>query len=134
MKPDEMKAALRRLFLPQPRGRGFKGALPHFRRIRNDRIDLLTVQFDRSGGGFVIEIARCSPSGVTMPWGLHIPPGKVSAWDLNPGERHRLGSPKRGEDGRWFRFDNGTPVDAVAKSAALYLEEADCWWESAANQ
>jgi hypothetical protein len=32
-----------------------------------DRIDLLKVQFDRWGGGFVIEISNSAVDGITMP-------------------------------------------------------------------
>jgi len=28
----------------------------------------------------------------------------------------------------WFRFDDGTPTDSVAKIAVGYLHEADQWW------
>lgn len=47
MKNDSMIAALKAVFVPVLRERGFKGSFPHFRRIRPDRIDLLTVQFDK---------------------------------------------------------------------------------------
>ena len=130
MKPDAMIASLKRLFVPALRERGFKGSLPHFRRLRNDQIDLLTVQFDRYGGGFVIEISRCAPEGMTTSWGKKIPPNKVTAWDMHPKERPRLGAPSPQEDGHWFRFDDGTPTDAVAESATLLLAEADRWWNA----
>lgn len=53
-----MISSLKNLFVPALRERGFKGTFPHFRRRRSDRIDLLTVQFDRHGGGFIIEISN----------------------------------------------------------------------------
>jgi Domain of unknown function (DUF4304) len=65
MKPDDMISSLKKLFVPALRERGFKGSLPHFRRIGKNQIDLLTVQFDRHGGGFVIEISKCPPEGLT---------------------------------------------------------------------
>ncbi len=126
-----MDAALREIFVSALRARGFRGSLPHFRRPCHDRIDLLTVQFDRHGGGFVIEIARCSPDGTTLSWGEAITPGRVTAHDISPSGRHRLGSPMPGEDGRWFRFDDGTSTTIVAKDATSMLEEADLWWNSA---
>ena len=133
MKRDEMVLSLKEQFVPALRERGFKGSLPHFRRPMKDRIDLLTIQFDKWGGGFVIEISNCAPEGITTPWGLHIPPNRVRAWDsLN--DRPRLGSSRPGEDGHWFRFDDGTPTDEVARSAVSYLREADLWWEQASGQ
>lgn len=128
MKPDEMKLSLKKVFVPSLRALGFKGSFPDFRRIGSDRIDLLTVQFDRHGGGFIIEVSRCPPNGITTSWGKQIPSNQVTAWDQHPNQRHRLGSPKPGVDGHWFRFDDGTPTDVVANQATLFLEEADRWW------
>ena len=53
----QMDAALKATLIPLLRDRGFKGSLPHFRRIGKSGIDLFTVQFDRNGGGFVVEVA-----------------------------------------------------------------------------
>ena len=130
MSRDLMNAALKETLVPILRERGFKGSLPHFRRILPARTDLLTVQFDRHGGGFIVEISRCSPSGVTTSWGKHIPAAKVTAHDLPPDKRHRLGSPRPGTDGRWFRFDDGTPIEVVAKSLLGHIDEAERWWSS----
>ncbi|WP_197693865.1 DUF4304 domain-containing protein [Vogesella sp. LIG4] len=94
-----MKEALKLIFVQRLRDLGFSGLLPHFRRRREAGIDLLTLQFDRNGGGFVVEISRCSPDGVMTHWGKHIPPTKVTAHDLPPDRRHRLGSPRPGSDG-----------------------------------
>lgn len=128
MNRDDVIASLQEVLVPALRKRGFKGSLPHFRRIKDGRVDLFTVQFDRHGGGFIVEISRCSSAGVTTRWGKHIPANKVCAHDLHPNERHRLGSPGPGVDGRWFRFDDGTPAEEVVDAAAAHLEEADRWW------
>ena len=40
----------------------------------------------------------------------------VGDWALSSGGDH------------WFRFDDDTPTDIVAKSAANYLPKADLWW------
>jgi len=123
-----MIAALKNVFVPALRERGFKGSLPHFRRIANEQIDLLTIQFDKWGGGFVIEISKCAPDGLTTYWGQHIASNHVRAWDVHPTHRPRLGAVRADEDGHWFRFDDGTPTDSVAKIAVGYLHEADQWW------
>jgi len=65
-----------------------------------------------------------------MHWGEVIPPGKVTAHDITPYDRPRLGAPAPGEDGRWFRFDDGTPTTTVAEDATSMLEEAEQWWNS----
>lgn len=129
MKPHDMISSRKRLFVPALRERGFKGSRPHFRRLGKGRVDLLTVQFNRHGGSFVIEISSCAPEGVTTSWGKKILPSQVRAWDMHPNERSRLGTLGPGTDGHWFRFDDGTPTDEVAKSAALFLVEADRRWD-----
>ncbi|HEV8113564.1 MAG TPA: DUF4304 domain-containing protein [Planctomycetota bacterium] len=134
MKQEKMLAALRALFVPVLRERGFRGSLPHFRRIGPTGIDLLTVQFDRRGGGFIVEVARCGPDGHATYWGKQVPPSRVCAHDIHPGERHRLGASGPGVDGRWFRFDDGSSIDNVAHEAVDILQEADAWWSERAGR
>src|SRR3989442_4690923 len=127
MNRDAMTAALKETLVPALRARGFKGSLPHFRRIGEERVDLLTVQFDRHGGGFIVEISRCGSTGVTTAWGQHIPATKGTAHDLHTDKRHRPGSPRPGIDGRQVRFDYRTPNPAVSKSLIDHLAEAGKW-------
>jgi hypothetical protein len=129
MKNDSMIVALKQLFVPLLRERGFKGSFPHFRRISPGRIDLLTIQFDKWGGGFVIELAKCGPEGFTTHWGLHILPNKVRAWDIDIDSRLRLGTLSTGK-GMWFRYDDGTSVEEVARRVVAHLPEADGWWNT----
>jgi hypothetical protein len=102
--------------------------IPHFRRIGTRRVDLLTVQFNKWGGSFVIEIANCRVEGVTKPWGKHIPSNKVTAWNVDPPNRARLGTLATGRNNEWFRYDDGTPVEELARRVAGYLPVADDWW------
>jgi hypothetical protein len=109
----QMETALRASVLPSIRQSGFAGSFPHFRRVGHDFIDLLTFQFDRHGGGLVVEVARCPPVGVVTYWGKEIPPKKVTAWDVHPSRRKRVQSyESSGTDG-WFRFDRESPQDIV---------------------
>src|ERR1700722_7224990 len=103
---QEMTKYLSEKVIPVLRQNGFKGSFPHFRRILKDRINLLTFQFDRNGGGFVIEIANCSPTGLTTSWGKRIEPNKLTAHDLNI--RKRIQSNMKSPDSLtddWFRYD-----------------------------
>jgi len=125
---DQMKAALKSTVVPRLRKLGFSGSFPHLRRRRPDRIDLLTFQFDRHGGGFVIEISRCPPDGLTTAWGKQIAPGKVTAWDLPPKERGRI-KPREGSGtDSWFRYGNaGSELEFVrmAESVLPFIEQAE---------
>jgi hypothetical protein len=119
----ELKAAV----VPVLRDRSFKGTLPHFRRMSPAGVDLLTFQFDRNGGGFVIEIARGSAEGFTTHWGKFIPANKLTAWDLHPNKRYRL-KPREGSGtDSWFRYENAN-VAEVARQVLELLAKAESWW------
>jgi hypothetical protein len=77
---DQMRKALEDLVLPRLRELGFDGSFPPLRRRRADRVNLFTFQFDRHGGGFIVEIAQCAPEGVTTHWGKPIAASKMTAW------------------------------------------------------
>ncbi len=102
-----MDQALKAHVVPALRERGFTGSFPHFRRLRTDRIDLLTFQFERNGGGFVIETAHCGIEGVTLHSGKHVPATKVTAWDLHPDMRTRVKPSHGSGTDSWFRFATG---------------------------
>jgi hypothetical protein len=86
------------------REHGFKGAFPHFRRQKENHIDLITFQFNRYGGSFVVELAFCPAEGITTSWGEHISPKKVTAHDVN--ERYRLNEDLNDASKQWFHFEN----------------------------
>ena len=129
MSREEMDRALKTHFVPALRQRGFKGSLPHFRRLRDNQVDLITIQFDRHGGGFVVEIASWSVEGLTTHWGKFIPALKLTAHDLHPNQRYRLGSPGPSTD-NWFRFDREVSPTAVAERLLQHLDEAERWWSA----
>lgn len=129
-----MIAALKEHVLPALRERGFKGSFPHFRRPAEGAIHLLTFQFDRNGGAFLIEIAASPVTGATTHWGKHIPPQKVTAWDISPPDRPRL----RGKgDDCWFRYDTPQVSPFRCRQVALevlpWLDQAERWWAGRDN-
>lgn len=129
--------ALNAIVVPVLRERGFKGSFPHFRRPSVFKIDLLSFQFDKWGGGFLIEISICAEFGITTYWGEEIPANKVRALDNHPDRRHRIKPGKGSSREDWFRFDKQSPVRSsevygrVARSVLPYLDEAENWWEKA---
>ena len=126
---DRMIEVLKSVVVPFLKERGFKGSFPHFRRPAGNAIQLLTFQFDKWGGGFVVELAKCSPEGVTTSWGKFIPPNKVTAHDVNG--RLRLGARSPGED-HWFRYDTVGSVDPYQDAASEVLRQfehqAEAYW------
>ena len=119
---SEMEAALKRLVVPELRRAGFTGSFPHFRRVRQP-VDLITFQFDRHGGGFVIELATAEPTGFTTHWGKHIPAKQLTAWDLHPDQRRRLKPASGSGADSWFRYDASQPPEAVASDALSRLRQ-----------
>lgn len=131
-----MIATLKQLVIPHLRALGFKGSFPHFRRLLEDRTDLLMFQFDRYGGGFVVEIAKCPPGDFVTSWGERIPAKKLEVYYLHPDRRFRLGTASTGED-HWFRYDHGghwrrhQVFERLAHEVVQLLDEqAVLWWQT----
>lgn len=132
---DKMVAALKEHVVSVLKRRGFKGSFPHFRRPTDTAIHLLTFQFDKWGGGFVVEIASCSVDGVTMHWGERVPPAKVTAQHVNL--RLRLGATNEQSD-HWFRYDRqpvlsfSDPYERAAREVLPHLDgQAESFWRQA---
>lgn len=134
---DEMNKNLIEIVDPILRQLNFKGSFPHFRRQTTERINLLTFQFDRSGGGFVIEIANCKLDGFTTSWGLEIKPNKLTAHDMD--KRKRIQSNMNTESSLtedWFRYDK-KPLfglcdiyKKVCKDVLSKLDIAEDYWKN----
>jgi hypothetical protein len=132
-----MIRALKEHIVPVLRMRGFKGSFPHFRRPTEPAIQLLKFQFDKRGGGFVVEIAICPLSGVTFPNGKHVAPTELTTGHAQPQRRFRLGTTEAKTD-HWFRFDQKgliplrDPYEKAARAVLPYLhEQAEPWWNRA---
>jgi hypothetical protein len=119
---NEMEASLKRVVIPELRRAGFTGTLPHLRRV-GQVVDLVTFQFDKHGGGFVIEVATGELAGFTTHWGKHIPANKLTAWDLHPDNRKRLTPVAGAGTDSWFRYDSSSTTDLVAANALDHLRQ-----------
>ena len=115
-----MDAALKQVVIPILREQRFKGSLPHFRRVNKNNIDLITFQFNRWGGSFVVELASCPTEGTTMYWGEKIPPNKVNVHHID--DRYRLGASSLEEDGIWFNYEIAITEEDYAKVAENVLK------------
>jgi hypothetical protein len=116
----KLDEALKQVVIPILREQGFKGSLPHFRRVNENNIDLITFQFNRWGGSFVVELATCPTEGTTMYWGEKIPPSKVNAHHID--DRYRLGASSLEDDGIWFNYENALTEEDYAKVAENVLK------------
>lgn len=140
---EAMDAALKAMVRESLRPRGFAGSMPHLRRRRDDRIELVSVQYFSAGGSFVVEIAACGFEGLTTSWGKAIAPSKTRAADINPPNRPRLGSATFPNGDHWFVFgprsyEAGAHIvraeshyaGIAAEVARLIEAQAEPWWES----
>jgi hypothetical protein len=140
---EAMDAALKEMTAESLRPRGFTGSLPHLRRRRDDRLELVSVQYFSAGGSFVVEIATCGVEGLTTSGGKTIAAGKVTARDINPPNRPRLGAATFPEGDHWFVFgprsyeadaglvQPGHRYARIAADVARLIEaQAEPWWES----
>src|SRR5437879_2564852 len=100
-KREKMDMAIKEIVIPFLRQQGFKGSYPHFRREKNDRLNLLTFQFSLSGPKFVVEISNCPIEGITTSWGKHLKPSECRVQYM--GHRLRIGSIKNKKD-CWYDF------------------------------
>jgi hypothetical protein len=128
-----MDASLKSIVVPHLRELGFSGSFPHFRRIKENGIDLISFQFDKYGGGFVIEVSHCPPGGITTSWGKEIPPDKVQAWDMPFNLRLRIQPGTGHGPGSWFRYDTLSLVantyDRLSRKVIeLLKEKATPFW------
>lgn len=129
-----MIESLKHRTVPRLRELGFKGSFPHFYRAGPERTDLLSFQFDKYGGGFIVELAKAPPGDFATPWGESVPVNKLTASHLPPDERLRLGS-RRAAGDHWFRYDRGglfrkrpTFEELSEAVRALIDEQAEPWW------
>ncbi|MFS0883143.1 DUF4304 domain-containing protein [Metabacillus niabensis] len=124
-----MNNSLKKIVVPHLREHGFKGSFPHFRRKNEDNIDLITFQFNRYGGSFVVELATCPKEGVTMSWGEEVPPNKVTAHDVD--DRYRLTEDIKESSETWFNYENAKneeDFDLVASRVLSLLHVSDRNW------
>jgi hypothetical protein len=122
---QEMNAQLKTDVVPHLRSIGFRGSLPHFRRITDTGVDLLTFQFRLGGGRFVVEAAYKAPYKVTAEWENRVPPEKLTAHDLN--KRRRIGRKILGLDDPWFDF-SALEYSKAAQQVIASLPEAEDYW------
>lgn len=130
-----MDDALKAVFVKELRDLGWRGSLPHLHRIGADRTDYLTVQQNRAGGSFVVEIVSGGPDGLPEGPFKDLPAEKLKVSHFRPFDRLRLGSdPARGEYENWYAYSDrqldqeallADPMDIAARVLADYHAQAE---------
>lgn len=127
-----MNAALNDSVVPVLREMGFKGSLPHFRRERDEHIDLLTVQYNKYGGSFLVEISFADPARENVYLYRDTPANKLRVAQTR--ERFRLGADHENW-GVWLAF-SGRPASGITGSPSQLADvvvgyirsQASAWW------
>jgi len=105
-----MKSALKKVLVPYLRSEGFIGKYPEFMRREKDILHLLSIEFDKYGGGFFLEFAPHPAGDKTMPWGEVVPEQNLTTAHSPFDMRARLQEygTENSTNESWFRFDSLT--------------------------
>jgi len=135
----EMRKWLQKLLVPRLRERGFDGSFPYFRRHGEGQIDLLSVQFDKFGGSFIIEVGQTPDTQLISYRGREIKFSDLRSFDLPTERRARLVGSRRGGE-KWFSFkprlfrSGFQRFEQAAASVVALIEQADDWWDGNRDQ
>lgn len=114
-----MKQSLLTFFVPELKKLGFDGMFPHYHRITKDKVDFLSIIFDKWGGAFSIEISfayfNMKPSNLLVG-AEKIPPEKLTVYKTIKRERFPYA-------GQWIHFCDCVQVKTPNGSNEYYLTQ-----------
>ena len=140
-----MRRILQQEVVPRLRDLGFRGTIPHFHRERQNRLDLLNIQFGANGQYFFVNLGRLqlpqdSANVVAKPTGEQL---NLRNCPLDQRARlaigilpEKLGGGARPGFDKWnFFADTDAESDALMHKLARQLHEwlplyADPWWRN----
>ena len=100
------RSAMKKLLEPKLAHEGFTGKYPHFRRSDGEVLHLLSVIYDKWGGGFVLEFAAHPPGPLNTSWGTVVPEAELDVAYASPDLRARLvPSSDGGLKNEFFRYE-----------------------------
>lgn len=126
-----IKIALKKVLVPYLAAEGFEGKFPAFMRLEDDTLHLLSVQFDKWGGGFFLEFAAHPAGDKTMSWGEVVPEAKLTVAHAALDARARLqetGSSNSTNE-MWFRFEglNQMECESLVKHVVEIFPQVNTW-------
>jgi hypothetical protein len=133
---DLMRKALRKELLPALKRLGFVGKTSDFQRHREPILDLLSIQWGRYGGEFILEFGSCATGPLQVPWGEAIAEAKITVVHVNPLRRARLvpAVPSQGTQLHGFFSgsfgEDATQYQALVSSVSPLLEQVVAWLDS----
>ena len=131
-----MRKALRKQLVPALHSMGFTGTTSRFQRASAEWLDLLSIQYWKYGGQFILEFARRERGPLHTSWGETIPEEKLDVAYVDPAKRARLEQrgETAGEGFRGFQFrefgEDAERYQALASQVASLLPQVDQWLET----
>ncbi len=131
----KLRAAMKKLFEPFLEAQGFTGKYPHFQRKGSNNLQLLSVIYDKWGGGFVLEFAHHPAGALHTSWGTVVPEEEIDVTYTSPSSRARLVQTEQGqgcyED--FFRYENiaddREQCEALVSSVVERFSQVNEWLE-----
>jgi hypothetical protein len=127
----KMRNALKRTLIPYLESEGFGGKFPDFQRKEKDVLHLLSVHFDKHGGGFYLEFAKHPVGDKKTSWGEIVPEQKLNVAYAPAEDRARLQENANPNSLRedWFRFDNlsESEIEALVKRVIALFTQVNDW-------
>jgi hypothetical protein len=127
---DAMRRSFKRVLIPELSKLGFVMKAANFVRIEGDDLDLLSIQYSKFGGEFILEFARTMYRDPLT--GAVVPEHNMDVTGLGSDMRGRLQRPnKRPSQLNGFQFSGfGESVekyDALATEVVMLLPQIDAW-------
>ena len=126
-----VRKMLKQKLVPLLETQGFRGKFPDFQRIEDQQLHLLSVEFDKYGGGFFIEIAVHPSGDFNTPWGEVVAEKDLTVAHTNMENRARLQhkghNNSLSED--WFRFEGLTEqgVENLVVDVCAMFPQINAW-------
>lgn len=128
-----MRRAFKRLLLPALQDLGFHGRGSTFQRALPQSLDLLSIQYWKYGGEFLLECARRERGPLHTSWGEVVPEEKLDVAYVDPRQRARLEQrgPTAGPGFQGFCFagfgEDVARYEGLAAQVVALLPEVDAW-------
>lgn len=101
------RAIIKKFLIPKLKIEGFHGKFPEFQRKEQERLHLLSVVFDKYGGGFFLEVSNYPSGDMETSWGevVREPDITVAHTPIECRARLQQKEHKHSLSEDWFRFD-----------------------------
>ena len=126
-----VRRILERDLVPALKTDGFRGKFPDFQRSENGCLHLLSIEFDKNGGGFFLEFACHPPGDMKTSWGEVVLEQNLTVAHTHFEGRARLqlyGQPNSlSED--WFRYEklSEKEIEKLVQHVCSIIYQANDW-------